>query len=262
MAMVGAIRRLLALPLLLLGRLFALISPPSCVGLYMAAWTVSGDGQIAVLTLQAMSAHLGAEAAEAAAAAWMARRPRPDIAAFAGLLALHRDDAESAAHWLVRGRQAGQDALGNLDLLEYLLAAHDRPGARTELARQLAHRRDLSPALARLTHEELLWDDMFSRNFAAAYHRARRLLEIEDLLPAAAAMWALAERSGRADLAGEYHAQLATAPPAPRLYWQCLGSFAVGHEQRGRELLHELAETSESLAVSAAHLLRGKGAAI
>ena len=258
MALVDLVRRLLALPLLLAGRLLALISPPSSVALYRAAWGVNGDGQTAVLALQALHKHFGPEPALAAALAWMDRRPRPDIAAFAGLLALQSGDPQSAADWLERGRQAGRDALGNLELLEYVLDARTRPAASTDLARDLALRRDLPPQLSRLIHEELLWDEMFTARFDDARGRARRLLAIQDLPSAIAAMWALAEHDGRRDAAA-FAQQLAAAPQPVRLYWQCLGSYAIGRHERGREIHAELRDYSEPLAAAAGQILREKG---
>ena len=42
--MVGAIRQLLALPLVLLGRLLGILAAPYAAAAYRAAWAVGGDG--------------------------------------------------------------------------------------------------------------------------------------------------------------------------------------------------------------------------
>jgi len=263
MALVGLIRRLLALPLLLAGRLLALISPPTSAPLFRAAWWVNGDPQTAVLALQALHRHFGPEPALATATAWMNRRPCPDIAAFAGLLALQHDDPHAADEWLARGRQAGNDALGDLELLEYVLVARTRPGGATELARQLADRRDLPPTLSRLLHEELLWDEMFSAQFDGAQRRARRLLAIQHLPSALAALWAIAEQHGQRGASEDFSRQLAAGLPQPvRLYWQCLGCFAVGRREQAREILADLRDHSEPLASAAIQLLAEKGVAV
>ena len=79
MALVGAIRILLALPLDLAGRLAGFLSPPLRAALYEAAWRVNGQGQMALRALQAVSAHLGPEAAGATADVWMRVMSVPQV---------------------------------------------------------------------------------------------------------------------------------------------------------------------------------------
>lgn len=251
MAVISAIRKLLALPLLLAGRLIALISPPSCVGLYKAAWAVSGDAQIAVLALQALHEHFGPETAAAAALAWMDDSPRPDIAAFAGLMALQQDDRDAAADWLARGQQAGRDARGSLELLAFLLATLAGPQAAGPLARELAERRDLPPTLSQLVLTRLMWDDLTAGRCEDARRRALHLLAVQDDRDAACILWALETQRGDRRAAGEYLARAGRVSPELMLYFQIHAGAAVGSEDQARRLLAELQQRSPELAQAA-----------
>ena len=258
MALVGAIRILLALPLDLAGRLAGFVSPPLRAALYKAAWRVNGQGQTALRALQAVSADRGPGAARETAEVWMRRRPSPEIAAFAGLQALRQDDRRAAADWLARGRESGRDALGNMELLEFLVAMFAGPAEASRLANEFASRRDLPPTVSKLVLARLMWDDLFAGRPEGARQRALRLLAVDDDRDAACILWALDSQQGRGR-AAEDHLRRAGPVATPwLLYVQIHACAALGLEDQVGQFLAELEGLDPEAAQAARRDLAGR----
>jgi len=166
-AMVRAIAKLLCLPFYWAGQLASMFKQPVAVPLLKAAFGISGDGAVGRTALFAIRTFQGPEAARAQAAEWMRSRPRAEVAALAGMLAVDAGDAACAAEMLSRGRALGDEPLGLFELLEFILAAGDgrTPGAATELARRLEARSDLSAQVSLMARKHLLWTALEGRDF-------------------------------------------------------------------------------------------------
>jgi len=253
---------LLSAPLLWLGQLAHMFQMPAGAKLLQAAWWVSGQGERAKLALAAMRKQEGLAQARGRAADWLDRRPCPEIAGFAALLALEAGDDDDARQFLQRGQALGQDRDGTLDLVEYVLAARGSDSqALRDLVRRLDQRRDLPPALCRLVGIEQAYDHLLEGRFDDAARRANHLLAVADCPPAEIALWALALREGHDDQA-ERHLRNA-GPANPELVqFQALGSAAIGRLDEVRSLLLWLQEHEPRVADSTVNLLRGKGVAI
>ena len=258
--MIRLLRRLLSLPLLWLGRLTGLLRLPVTVGLLKAAWTVGRDGQVGRLALVRMGEHMGRPAARAQAARWLARWPCPEIAAWAGLVALEDGDTEAAAACLSRGREIGDDPGGMLELLELMLAyRRDDAEALRELAASLERRRDLSPVVRKLVLEELMWQAMLDHRLEEAGRRARFLLEVEDNPAAHMVLWALAKKAGRVHESARHLAATEGLSGPGRLYYRCLANLAIGEtEEAGRDLA-ELRQRDQAMAGRIGRMLGQEG---
>jgi len=246
---------LLSLPLVWAGRLCAALQMPIGTALLKAAWLVNGDGETARLALSHVRRAEGLASAREHARRWLARRPRPEVAAYAGLFALEAGDRPAARELLDAGRQLGDDPAGMFELLELMLAAHeDNPLAVRDAAARLVERRDLAPVVSRMVHSELLWDAMLAGRFDEARGRAAHLLAVADDGPAEVALWALA-RHGR-DPSAHAHLQRASRmAPDQRVYYMLLGALSIGQVDEAREMLPTLRERNAGLARNAEQLL-------
>ena len=243
------IRILLSLPFLWLGQLTGGLKLAVCVPLLRLAWAIGGDGATARAALARMGEHLGVEAARAQAAFWMQSRPAPEVAGWAGVMALNAGDNQQAGEYLARGRQLGDDRTGMFELLELMLALRDGSGDRmAELAVAMEARRDLSPAVRKLLLEIVLWQTLMAGRFDEAGDRARHLLKVQDNHTAEMALWALAKRSGDSARARRRLARAAGMPAPERLYYQCLGGLAIGADEDVRRDLAELRQRDAALA--------------
>ncbi len=248
MVLARAIRRLVALPFLWLGQLAGTLKTPLCIPALNAAWSISGDGDVARIALYRMHQHRGSEAARRQAAAWMAERPRPAIAAFAGLMALEAGETDVARDLLAQGRMLGDDDAGGLDLLDFWVTARSEdPHAAAEFASRMQTRRDLPSALKKLMLTELLWDAMRHQRFEEARDRADFLLQVEDVPEAEMALWALAKHGG-SRVEAQRHLRQASLPPQRKIYFQVIGNLAIGSGGEAREMLERLRELDPSLA--------------
>lgn len=253
------IATLLALPFVWLGRLGCMLNMPLGIWLLKAAWFIGGDGDVARTALAAMHAQQGPDAARAQAALWMARQPRPEVAAFAGLTAIQAGDLDLAQGYLWRGREVGDDPSGMLDILEYLLATLSPvPRAAEELALEFEQRRDLPPNLSRMVLAEVMLDALLGGQFDEAHRRAGRLLAVEHLQSAEMVLWALARRQGDAAQA-DVHLKRGALPEAERLYYQFVGSLAIGNMDEAMGYLAELREVHGGLTAQAEKLLYRRG---
>jgi len=258
MFLIRGILKLLALPLVWAGRLCAMLHLPADAELLKAAWAVSGDGQTGRMALAHIRARMGLSLARAQADLWTQRRPRPEITAYAGLLALEQADPASARAYFERGRELGGDPAGMGELLEFMLAAHDDdPDAMRAVARRLALRRDLSPTVSKLVHTELMWDAMLAGRLDEARATAGRLLAVADQASAEVALWAIARHDRNAYAAEIHLRRAAKLPPDQRAYYMALGAASIGQADEAREILAALRERNERLARNAEWLLSG-----
>jgi hypothetical protein len=242
------IRMLLSLPFLWAGKLAIVLKLPMDMPLLKAAWYISGNGDTGRGALVAILRHQGPQAAMLQAQLWMQRNPKPEIAAFAGLLTLDAGDLELAKTYLQLGRQAGDEKDGLLDTLEYCIVGRtDGPDTVAQLARQFGTRSDLPADLSKRVLIELLWGDMFQSQWDAAADKAGRLLAVAETPVAQAALWALALRRGDHP-AAQKHLAMVKLPTVLRSYYQCLGSAAIGNLQQARDFLAEVNQIDPSLA--------------
>ncbi|MHC4178188.1 MAG: hypothetical protein ACYSWU_11815 [Planctomycetota bacterium] len=248
MFVVRGVTSLLSLPFLWLGQVAAMLKMPLSVPLLRTAWYVGGDGKVAALALARIQEHISLEAARAQAAGWLAARPRPEIAAQAGLLALQDDQLEQASDFLDRGRQMGPDPTGMLELLDILVAVGTGDAeAVIDLARRFEQRTDLMPVVSKGIHEHFLLEALLARQFEEAERRAKRLWSIEDNPLAATTFWVLARRRGsQEDLEAFLGRQRLAAPQA--LYYQTIGHTALGDADAAQRTLGSLAEVDSSMA--------------
>ncbi len=252
-------RTLVSLPFVWAGRLAAALRMPMGIPFLKAAWSIGGDGDVALSALGFIRQLTGVEAARAQAAEWMAQRPRPEIAAFAGLLALQAGELDAARGFLTQGQAVGQDRGGLLESLEAgIVDCSGDPAAALELARRLESRRDLGPAVSLAVQNQLLWDAMFRGRFEEAQERADRLWQIDKNPLAATALWALALRGGDESRARRYLKQI-TLPEAQQLYFRILGCVAIGAADEARHALARLTAVDSSLAERAGRLIEQRG---
>lgn len=255
MFIVRAIGQIVSLPLLWAGLLAGYLGGPSAA-LLAIAWRLNGGGSVARQALVALHRERGAEPALLRAREWLGRRPSADIAAFAGLTALELDDSATAAALLAQGQRLGPDREGLLELLEWLLTARTQGGtAMSSLAARFEARRDLSPLVSRLVRSTVLWEAMMRRAFEEARRRAEHLLAVEEVPQARLALWALARRDGRTAQA-EAHLQRARLEASQKLYFQILGSVAIGEFEEARRLLAWLEALDPQVAAVAARAVQ------
>ncbi len=232
--------RVVSLPLLWAGRLLLGLRSPAGLTLMQAAWRIGGEGEAARMALGGLVVAGQGQFARQLAAQWMSHRPRAQIAAFAGLMAIDDKDDSLAKEWLARGRGVDKARDEGLDLLEFYIAQRQPdPQAARAVAQQFIERRDLSMMVSRLVYQELLWREMFRRRYDDAARRARFMLSIEESSPAEIVLWALAKQAGDELAAGE-HLHRVRLTEAQRLFYQVLGSSAIGQGELARQCLAEL----------------------
>ena len=204
MFIVRLVAWLISLPVLWAGQLASLFKLPAAGPLLEAAWWIGGDGYVANAALADRKQREPAEAVLARALDWLARRPRAEIAAYAGFLAVGQGNIDLTRQLLARGRELGDDPKGLLDLLEFcvVMTAGDK-AAIAELISRFASRRDLPPEAADLLLSTQLSWAMSRGDWPEVERRARHLWSIRNHPTAAAALWALDWRQGRRRDLGE-----------------------------------------------------------
>jgi hypothetical protein len=242
------IAKLVSLPFYWAGQLAAMFKQPVACPLLSLAFRISGDGAVGRTAVFSARTLQGPEAARALAAEWMRTRPRPEVAALAGLFAHDAGEPAVARAMLDRGRELGDDALGMLDLLEYfvVMGAGDA-SALNDLALRMEARSDLSSPVSLLIRKHLLWLALERRRFEEARGRANRLLEIEDVPEAEIAMWAAAKAEGH-EAEADRHLARANLPPAMKVFLQIIGNRAIGREEDNAALLAQLRDLDAGLA--------------
>ena len=260
MFLIRWIRELLAVPFVWTGRLAASFKLPVEVPLLKAAWHISRNGQSGIAALAAVHRQQGVQAATLLVQAWMQSCPRPEIAAFGGLLAIDAGDVELAKAYLQRGRQLGTEQAGTLELLEFFIVIRSGgPDAATQLAQRFSTRSDLPAHLSVMVLTELLWRDMRQGNWEAATAGARHLLAVADAPAAEAALWAMALHRGDGQSAQRHLARV-KFPAAQRACYLCMGSDAVGLHEQARGFLEELRQADPALAQRTESYLRPREA--
>ena len=259
--MIGGLRKLVSLPALWAGQLLAMLRSPAAASLLGLAWEISGDGAVARSALFLQRKYAGLPAALAWAQAWMARRPRPEIASWLGVVAAECGDLDRARQCLQVGRSLGDDPAGLLDLLELWVANEaGEPGEYAALLAAMEARRDLSAAVRKEVLERRLLLVMLDGRLEEARRRAKLLLEIGTNPQAEVVMWALARRAGDSR-AAERHLRAAQALPEPqRLYRQCLASAGAGAADDAAEILAALDAKYPDAAAGAREALAAKEA--
>ncbi len=255
MFIVRWIRTLASLPILWLGELFARFSAALSVPLLKTAWAVGRDPEVGREALSIVRRLQGMPASTALAESWLARYRRPQFAATAGLLALERNDVDRAALMLQAGQTLGDDPLGGLDWLEYLIA--DRRGEAKAVRQAMASRHDLPPQLSHLLLVDAMYDALLQGQFDQAQLRAIRLLDIAEDPHAEAVLWALAQRDRDARRAAEHFDRVSLSPPE-RTFCQVLGYTAIGAQAEAAEAMATLREQDERLAKRAELWLIGR----
>ncbi len=251
MFLIRLIRWFLSLPVLWLGQLAAMFT--ASASLLKIAWVVGGSGRVARMALIQMFKGLGPELTLAQAEIWLAKRPTPEVAAWAGVLAADLDRLDRARELLALAHDCGDDPEGMIETLESNLALKaDDVDAPLELARRWQARRDLAPTASLFVHRQLLWNDVCEGRHGPASKRADHLLAVADDAVAATIMWALCRREGRDAEAARHLRHVGSVAPAEVLMRQCMVSFAVGSDGEGEALLSEL----ESMDAAAADQLR------
>lgn len=257
----GLVRKTISLPFQWLGQLAAMFGVPFGVDLLKMAWKIGGAGATAGLALAAIRKHHGEAAAGAQAGAWMNARPRPEIAVVAGFAAVWDGDLNSARDYLRRGRQAGKDRTGVLELLEMIIATHTGPGEAAEVAGRLEARHDLSASVSKLVLHKVLWSDLLAGRFGPARARADHLLAVAEDPVARMALWALELGEGRERQAGGHLGRAGLMSAESRLQYECLGYAAVGRNGEARAKLDQLRQANAGAARYVELALAGRGAA-
>ena len=261
MFLVGWIGWLASLPFVWLGQAAAMLGQPLCVPLLKAAWLLGGEGSIGLAALVRIGQHVSPDASRGQAADWLAWRPQPEIAAYAGLLAMQAGETELARELLARGQQLGPERTGMLEMLELAVAdADEAPEAVMETCRRLARRDDLSPPVSKAVHGQLLWDAMLHGRLDEVGRRAEHAWSIEDDPLAATAFWFLARQRGGAGELGSRLDRFELAPPL-RLQLEVLGHLAAGDLDEVRQMLPRLREVDPGAADHAERCLRSKESA-
>lgn len=229
--------------------MLGMLSPAASVVPLKLAWRISGDGEIGRMALARMVPQVGQEAALTEAERWLQRCPRPEIAAFAGLLSLEAGKVDEAARLLSLGRELGDDRQGMLEHLELAIAARDPdPDEKKRVVACLQARRDLSPWVKKHVLDVLLWEAMAEGRFDEAGDLAGRILAVEEHPPANVALWALAKRAGDAEAVARHATRAARQPEEARLYFQCGANAAIGDRAEALGDLARLREIKPDLA--------------
>ncbi len=220
------------------------------------AWRVSCDGEIGRMALARLIPQVGQEAALAEAARWFERRPSPEIAALAGLLAEDLGRGDEAGRFLSLGRELGDDRQGMLEHLELAITARDPdPEKKRRVIERLQARRDLSPWVKKHVLDLLLLEAMLSGRLSEAADRANHLLAVEENLAASVTLWALAKKDGDARAVARHATVAAGQPEADRLYLQCMANAAIGDRAEALGDLARLRELNPDLARMAARYI-------
>jgi hypothetical protein len=248
MFLIRWMRELLSIPFLWTGQLAAILKLSVDAPLLKVAWHISHNGRTGVMALVTVYRRQGVQAAAALARSWMQSSPRPEIAAFAGMLAVDPENADPAKSYLEQGRQLGDDRAGMLDTLEFAVAGLTKGAdTLTQLAQRLEARSDLPPRLSKQVLTELLWDDMLRGRWESAAARAHHMLAVADTAEARGALWALALKRGDALSAHDHLAQV-KLPTLQRAGFICLGRAAIGDHEEAKKVLEEIRQTEPAMA--------------
>jgi hypothetical protein len=262
MFLIRWIRGLLAIPFSWAGQLAAMFKLSLEVPLLRTAANISGSGKSRQAAVMAVRRQQGVAPAALLAQSWMRSRPSPEVAAFAGLLALETGDVELAKTCLQQGRQLGTEEAGMLEMLEFFLVGRTEPPEKMiQFAQQLSERSDLPARVSKLVLIEVLWVDMLQKRWEAAAAKADRLLAVANTPEAEAALWAMACQRGN-ERAAEDHLSRVTLPTVQRAHWLCLGSAAIGERERARGYLEEVRQNDAAMAQRAEAWLRTMEVAI
>ncbi len=248
-------RTLLSLPFLWVGQVMAMFNMAPAAYLLKTAWAISGSGEVALNTLIFLNKIGRGRAAREQADIWMARRPRVEIASFAGLLAIDDGDLETAKTCLRRCGDLGEDRTGMVDLLEFFVASREDNQTTRQTVNRLAKRNDLPPILTKLLLTELIWSGLLEGNFDEARQRAMHLLEVDDDPRSHLAMWAIERHEGNEQAAEAHLPPTMALPQADRLNFQCLGAHAIGQRDEARTYLTQLRQVDPDRASSVERLL-------
>ena len=238
----------MSLPLQWAGQLAMLLSPPTAMVLLQGAWALGGNPANAITVLGRMLKAGQKNAARQRVEQYIRRRPHPDLAAFAGLMAIDDGDLPRARQWLAHSRALGPSRTGTPDLLEYTIAERDddiRASGRLGQA-LIATRRDLPLLLTRKIQNDFLLMDMLDRRFDQVPPRAEYMLAVEENPVAEFALWALARKEGRESDATAHFAR-AKCPPAASLHYRALGAHAIGDFPLRDRLLTDLERIDPAL---------------
>lgn len=220
---------------------------PLCIPLLQAAWRLSGNGEIECRAINVIQVTAGTEPALAEAIRAVGLRPSPQVAATAGLLASAVGNAELAGDMLARGRALGDDPLGRLELLEFVVTSVNRDASR-KLVDSLAERRDLNPYLTKLVAISLAWRAVLKKQLHDARVRAKRLLEIEEVPDARMVLWAVELQVGNTS-AADRHLGRARMSQELKTYYEILGHSSAGNLDQARQLLDQLRQSHAELAL-------------
>lgn len=248
MFLIRWIRELLSMPFLWAGWLALAFKFPLDVPLLKAAWYISRNGRRGHIALQAVHRRQGARAAALQAQSWLQSHPRPELAAFAGLLAVDAGNMDLAKTCLQQGQQLGKERDGMLELLEFhIISRTGSPDTQAQLAQRFGTRNDLSAVLSKLVLIQTLWDDMLIGHWDDAAAKAGRLLAVADTPEAEAALWALALKRGD-QRSAESHLSRVKLPTLQRTQYLCLGSAAIGDKEQAGKYFEELRQAEPAMA--------------
>jgi hypothetical protein len=242
------LRMLLALPLFWLGQLLGMLKLPLCLPFLKAAWSIGRIENMGIVALVKIQQMESIQAARNQAAAWLASDPCPEIAAFAGLLAVDAGDLTDAARCRDLCLELGPDRQGLTEWLELTIAAKNNDDqAAEDLYQRLATRTDLSPLVSKYLMEIFLVKALLGRNWIEAEARAKRLWSIEDNPWAATAIWAINWKYGKAEEFQKF-IQKIKLNPGQVLFFQTAALCACGDMEQARCSFDSLKQTDANLA--------------
>ena len=256
MFLVNGIRRLLSLPLVVLGHVLNMLSPPIALALLRAAYAVGPEPLLGQMCLAVAYRVLPRPQAREIARTMCEKRFAVEPAVFWGLAEV-ADDPANARALLDRCRQFPPDRLGLVELLEMTLVDHEN-GDVAAVAKRLESRRDLSPQVSKMVQLELAWQDILQGNPKNATARAHRILEIEDDAQAEMILWALATATGHRDEAARHLPKAQSIPESHRQYYLVLVLVGLGRADQAQSLIEALRPADPALADKAQRFLLSK----
>lgn len=250
------IRRVLSLPLVVLGHLLNFFAPPMALAVLRAAYAVGPEPMLGQTCLAiAYRVHPRPQARQIAQS-MCRKRFMVEPAVFWGLCEVE-DDPANARAILEQCRQFPPDRLGLIELLEMALTEHEN-GDVGDIARRLETRRDLSPQVSKLVLLELARQELLKGRAPQAAARAYRILAIEDDAQAELILGFVAEAAGRQDDAARHLRKAQALPEKYRLYYQVSAYIGLGRFEQAQPLLEALRQADDGLAQKAERLLQSK----